>query len=356
MKKLLFTALILLFVFACTDKFSDPTIFESNNDNSNFGDTVYIQQFPIWDGFNKPQDMIIGRETFIYVADTENDRIVMMNVAGQILGYKEIPKPIAIAQDHRLNLIVCGELYDESSGNTYSAVYKMNLVEAQHIIANAKVDTILPATAFDFSRPDRKYTGITVFSDNSYYIARTGPVNSSPIDPDNSLLIFQVKKLNNGAPKDTLLGRVPQVSPNGTGLVSANQLTSVKSFNKNSLDIVVALKGENSFKVQWLQWVETVLFTGYVSKLQAFSSDLMTVGKFDQPEGVAIDEADNIYVADAAKDSVYKFNFAGDLLQGFGGNEVFDSPHAVAYYDRTLYVVDTNNDRILRYILSTELD
>ena len=53
---------------------------------------------------------------------------------------------------------------------------------------------------------------------------------------------------------------------------------------------------------------------------------------------------------------VYKFNFAGDLLQGFGGNEVFDSPHAVAYYDRTLYVVDTNNDRILRYILSTELD
>ncbi len=356
MKKIIIVSFVLLISFACTDKFSDPTFFNSGDVPTNIGDTVYIQQFPIWDGFNKPQDMIIGRETFIYVADTENDRIVMMNVAGQFLGSKEIPKPIAIAQDHRLNLIICGELYDQNSGNTYSAVYKINLVEAQHIIANAKVDTILPATAFDFSRPDRKYTGVTVFSDNSYYIARTGPVNSSPVDPDNSLLIFDVLKKSDGSTKDTLLGRVPQISPIGTGLVSANQISSVKSFNKNSLDIVIALKGENSFKVQWLQYVETVLFTGYISKLQAFSSNLMTVDVFNQPEGIAIDEADNIYVADAAKDSVYKFNFAGDLLQGFGGSEIFDSPHAVAYNERTLYVVDTNNDRILRYILSTELD
>ena len=356
MKKTIIIALILLLTFACTDKFSDPTVFETGDGNNSIGDTVYIQQFPIWDGFNKPQDMIVGRETFIYVADTENDRIVMMNVAGQFLGAKSIPKPVAVAQDHRLNLIVCGELYDQSSGNTYSAVYKINLVEAQHIIANAKVDTILPKTAFDYSRPDRKYTGVTVFSDNSYYIARTGPVNSSPVDPDNSLLIFDVKRKQDGSRKDTLLGRVPQISPNGTGLVSANQISSVKSFNKNNLDIVVALKGENSFKVQWLQYVETVLFTGYISKLQAFSSEIMTVGKFEKPEGIAIDAADNIYVADAAKDSVYKFNFAGDQLQGFGGSEVFNNPHAVAYYDRTLYVVDTDNNRILRYILSTELD
>jgi len=45
----------------------------------------------------------------------------------------------------------------------------------------------------------------------------------------------------------------------------------------------------------------------------------------------------------------------GDLLIAFGGPEQFDSPHAVAFFDKTLYVADTGNNRILRFILSTEI-
>jgi sugar lactone lactonase YvrE len=83
----------------------------------------------------------------------------------------------------------------------------------------------------------------------------------------------------------------------------------------------------------------------------------MLPNNFDQPEGAAIDNADNIYVADAAKDSIYKYNSFGQLLIKFGGEGdfVFNSPSAVAFFDKTLYVADTDNNRILRYILSTDL-
>ena len=76
---------------------------------------------------------------------------------------------------------------------------------------------------------------------------------------------------------------------------------------------------------------------------------------FESPEGATVDKSGNIYVADAVADSIYKFNERGDLLIAFGGMEQFKEPHAVAFFDKTLYVADTGNNRILRFILSTDL-
>jgi sugar lactone lactonase YvrE len=136
--------------------------------------------------------MIVGREPFIYVADTENNRVVMMDIAGRILGAREIRRPIALAQDYQLNLIVCGELVD-AQGTVFSAVFKLNLVDVSHNIGIAKIDTLLPKTSFDYLKPQRKYTGVCVFSNNSFLVSRTGPANSNLIDPDN-LYWFLVKK------------------------------------------------------------------------------------------------------------------------------------------------------------------
>ncbi len=63
----------------------------------------------------------------------------------------------------------------------------------------------------------------------------------------------------------------------------------------------------------------------------------------------------NIFVVDAAKDSVYKFNAFGNELQSFGGRDIFNNPHGVAFFDRTLYIADSGNNRILRFILSTDI-
>ena len=274
-KYLLFAVLLISFSY-CTNKFDIAEVNLDETDYGNLNDTLFIQQNPVWEGFNKPQDMIVGREPFIYVADTDNDRIVMMDEAGHFLGELSIPKPIAIAQDYRLNLLVAAKFDTtiNSTPLTYSAVYKIDLVSANHQIANARVKRILPRTSFDFNRPDREYTGVAVFYDNSYFVARKGPKNSNPIDPDNAILRFRQKEKSSGEIIDTLLGRVPLLAPEGTGILSINGATSITSFDRQNFDMIVTLAGDNSFKVQWLEFVQTADFTGYQSKLQPFASDL----------------------------------------------------------------------------------
>jgi hypothetical protein len=323
--------------------------------NINLNDTVYIKQNPDWTGFNKPEDIIVGKEPFIYVADTYNDQIVMLNIAGQVLGKRMIKHPVAIAQDYKLNLIICAGFDTTIDGvlKTFSAVYKLNLVASSHHIESASLFRLLPRTSMDLVKANRSYTGVCVFYDNSFFVSRTGP-NNPPVDPDNAILMFYHKKTGNRE-TDTLVGRVPLLEPEGSGLLSVNRVSSLTSFNKKNTDFILTLIGNNSFKTQWLQFIVTNEFTGYVSKLSHFTADLMKVNLFQQPEGTTIDNVGNIFVADAGRDSVFKFNSSGDELQSFGGPDVFNKPYAVAVFDRTVYLADRDNNRILRFILSTEI-
>jgi len=345
-------ALSVIFNNGCVEKFELPTL---SGDLGNIaGDTVYIPINPAWEGFNKPQDIFIGSEPFIYVADTDNDQIVMMNLAGEVLGVKSIKKPIAISQDYQLNLIVCAEF--DTAGQVYGAVFKIDLVSVGHDISIAPVTRILPRPNVSSDlKTGIKYTGACVLFDNSFYVARTGPLNSSIFDPDNSILIFEKKILPDGTKKDTLIGRLPSIEPLGTGLMTANVISSLTSFKRRDTDFIITLTGNTSLKTQWLYYNFASETPGYESKLRPGNNQLMLPNKFVRPEGSAVDNSGNVFVADAGRDSVYKFNSFGDELESFGGPNVFSEPYAVAYFDKVLYVVDKGNNRILRFILSTDL-
>ncbi len=342
---------VILFV-GCADKFELPT--DTGGLGNIAGDTVYIQINPPWEGFNNPQDVYIGKEPFVYVADTDNNRIVMMNLAGTVLGTLNIKKPIEIAQDYQLNLIVCAEF--DTLGQTFAAVYKIDLVAANHNIQSAPITRLLPRpnVASDLNS-SINYTGVAVFYDNSFYVARIGPNNSSVFNPDNSILIFQKKILDDGSKKDTLIGRLPSLEPTGTGILSTFNISSLTTFNRRNIDFIMTLTGNTSFKTQWLYYNYASETPGYESRLNPNSNNLMLPNKFVRPEGVTVDNFGNIFVADAGKDSVYKFNSFGDELQSFGGTSLFKEPYAVAFFDRTLFVADKGNNRILRFILSTDL-
>lgn len=343
--------LLTILIISCEDKFELPTTSGLGNIS---GDTVYVQINPAWEGFNNPQDIYIGNEPFIYVADTDNDRIVMMNLAGTILGTKSIKRPVAIAQDYQLNLIVCSEF--DTLGTTFGAVYKINLVASNHNLSEAPVQRLLPRPNVPSDlKTGIRYTGVAVFYDNSFYIARTGPNNSSIFDPDNSILVFQKKVSDDGSKKDTLIGRLPSIEPVGTGLLTAYNISSLTSFKRRNTDFVMTLTGNTTFKTQWLYYNFASETPGYESKLSPGNNQMMTANRFSRPEGVTVDNSGNIYVADAEKDSIYKFNSFGDELQSFGGPQLFNQPYAVAHFDKTLYVVDKGNSRILRFILSTDL-
>ena len=347
--KYVITTIVLFAAISCNDKF-DITQFQTDNPGNIAGDTIYVKLNPEWGGFNHPEDVVIGREPLVYVADTENDQIVMLNLDGQRLGTRTIKHPVAIAQDYRLNLIVCAQF--DTLGQTFSAVYKIDLFASNHQLETAPIKRLLPRSD-DLNYPFRKYTGVCAFYDNSFYIARTGPNNSSIYDPDNSILIFNSKSNGSG---DSLIGRVANISPTSGGLVSANQISSLASFNKRNIDIVVTMTGANSFKTQQWNYVITPIDERYRS---AFSpSDGVAFSQpntFSRPEGCTVDATGNIFVADAGKDSVYKFSQFGDKIIGFGGPSVFSEPYAVAYFDRIVYVADRGNNRILRFILSTDI-
>ncbi|MGE5457254.1 MAG: hypothetical protein ACM3RX_02750 [Methanococcaceae archaeon] len=352
--------LLSLFAFNCKyDKLDLNSITNSDVvSNGPKSDTVYIQQKLVMTGFNKPMDIIVGREPFIYVADTYNDRIVMLNIAGQKLGFTTIKHPIALAQDFQFNLLVCAQFDTTIQGNveTFSAVYKINLVAAGHNIASAPVTRILPlSNDFRYLNETRRreYTGICAFYDNSFYISRTGPSNDNLIDPDNCILMYG-KTRSNAVKIDTLIGKVPLLAAEGTGLMSANMISSLTTLGKNNYDMIVTLTGGTSFKSQWFHWVETAEGAGYQSKLSPEKAEMMRVYRFSQPEDAVVDSYGNIFIADAKKDSVFKFNSFGQELQSFGGAAVFSNPHAVAVFDKTVYVADTDNDRILSFILSTD--
>lgn len=336
----------------CVDKFELPTL---SGDLGNIsGDTIYVSLNPAWEGFNSPQDIYIGNEPFIYVADTDNNRIVMMNLAGNILGTRTVQKPVAISQDYQLNLIVCAEF--DTNGQNYGAVYKLDLVSVGHDIAIAPVTRLLPRPDVSSDlRTGIKYTGACVFYDNSFFVARIGPNNTSVFDPDNSILIFEKKVLPDGTKKDTIIGRLPSIEPLGTGLMTANGTSSLTSYKKRNTDFIMTLTGNTSFKTQWLYYNYASETPGYENKLSPGSNQLMLANKFSRPEGSTTDNSDNIYVADADSNKIYKFNSFGDELQSFGGPTIFSEPYAVAWFDKVLYVADKGNNRILRFILSTDL-
>ncbi len=62
----------------CSEKF-DLNEIDVSDDNPNIGgDTVYVQLNPAWEGYNRPQDVYVGREPLIYIADTENNEVVKL--------------------------------------------------------------------------------------------------------------------------------------------------------------------------------------------------------------------------------------------------------------------------------------
>jgi len=364
----------------------------------------YIPLLPEWTGFNKPQDIHVGYDELVYVADTENDRVVALDINGTVVGVSQpIRRPVAIAQDRALNLLIVGRKDTTLSGVPISlaAVYRLRLYPAEHGLAAATPEPVVIHPKYILGKSTLvgdsavHFTGIASLSDNSYYVTRTGPSNGSvtqPGGPDNNILRF--------TSGDTLVSPLTTyLTPTGTGIASANILSSITTYavppQRADVDtrrsFIVTLLGQNSFRVQGMQYFEGREDAGYVSEPAFVSIDTTVAsrflydsspedgllgGLFIQPEDVTY-SADSRYIfaVDAATDSVYQFTSNGyegvrppaqsgerkNIIVSFGGTgsgpTQFRQPHGIAYFQgfKTLLVADTGNDRVLRFKLSTDV-
>jgi len=327
------------------------------------GDTLYILQSPLWSGFNKPHDLRIGFDFLLYVADTDNDRIVMMDLAGNILGRsKPVRHPVAVTQDHRFDLLVACSFDTVVAGRSImlAAIAKIRLFNVSHDIAAAPVEIVYHEP---LTKSMRAYSGIAALADNSYYVTRTGPENASPVDPDQGILHFNKSDLL--YPRD-LIDVSPILQIGGTGLTVLDNPSGITTFNdrRYPTDFILTQTGSQSlYKVQWLTFrgggdFSVPSWESRFSQIGDAGKAIVTDNFFSRPEGVTVDDRGNIYVVDAGLDSLVKMNSRGEILrESFGpakSNKALNHPMGVAYFDRTLYIADTDNNRILRYRLSTD--
>jgi hypothetical protein len=365
------TLFVLLFFGCQEDKYAVNSLPQTTT-NANISDTMYIQQgipwgdirYPQSGTFNGPQAVIVGNEPLVYVADTYNDRIVMLDIAGRVIGYSQrIRRPVALAQDKRLQLLVCAQFDTVLQGQTttFGAVYRLNLPAVHHDITSAIPQRVIWDTTLG-NYASRTYTAVATLYDNSYYVARVGQKNTGTFDPDNAIILF--------SKNDVFQSSVTHdFTQQGTGLLSMHNVTALATMpSGTSTEFVFAQVQVSTviplWKVQWIKLIVMGQTHNWDSKFYPSVDgdiDLLRINRFIQPRGVALDPSGNLFVVDAGTDSLYRFNSRGIERYSFGGHNDpygrnFNQPYGIAYYDKTLFVADKGNNRICRFRLSTDMN
>jgi hypothetical protein len=320
-------------------------------------DTAYVQVTPPFSGFDGPEDILIGRDQLLYVADTRANRLVMLNRAGQVMSERRMLHPRSLGQDTRLDLIVGGELV-APSGDTVAAVFRLHLVSASpdsaHRLEVAPMETVW----VELSRPARRFPGVAVLTENDYLVVRSGPDNSSFVDPDARVLLFN----KNDAFITPLL---PPTTRVGRGITDMNVPTGITSFVGTRNFIVIQSSEGVAYGAIWLTYLRNADFDGWLPRFDPArpgdrSVDFILPDRYSLPQGVTIDRArGDIFVADAALDSVFKFNSRGRFLnESFGRVRSLGSmkrPTGLAFFEKILYVLDGETGKVLRFRLSTDV-
>lgn len=354
--------------FSCShEKIPLPNI-PSENDFGNVGQQVYVQINPPLDAangydFSRPADVYMGVDNFLYVCDTGNDRIVMMDVGGQIQGISQpIPHPEAITQNDSLQLLIV---------NKTNAVYRIDLVRVNHEIWRAPVEKVFEQS----SEPDRQFTGISVHNGFEYYV--------TVIDVSDSSTVFrEFSFIYDFARDHKLKGPLP-MNVNGTGLFSAILPTAIVSIRERALDISAreerspafffthigrtSLLEPNNFK---FQFITTTIIEGsevLIPNTGLIGTDIYSIDKRANLEDLAVDRSGFFFVVDrggsGTEPGFYRYSSVGKKLQavlGQGNGEgQFNNPRGIAVLpfleQQVVFVADTGNNRILRFRLSTDL-
>ncbi|NUN70210.1 MAG: hypothetical protein HUU02_10915 [Bacteroidetes bacterium] len=358
-RSLLIIALAVLLLTGCQEKF-DVSTLPPNTQLVSSGDTTYIQK-DSWGGFNRPRSIMYGLDQLIYVTDTENNRIVMLNQAGQVLSTSGfIRRPIAIAQDLKLDLLVGAETIEPATNDTIGVLLRIKLVAASHNLQTAQIDTIWKEPA----RPKRRFVGIAVVLNNEYLVARNGPDNSSIVDPDARILRFRYRP-NAVTKKDSFITPLGELqSGAGTSITHLNHPTGIASF-PNSGDFIVTQSSDGvQYSAIWMVFNKTADFEVWLPKFDPTnpdqrSTDFIKPNRYKNALGVGIDRVRrDIFIVDAELDSLAKFNRNGRFKsESFGKGTPgmsLNNPGGVAVAENTLYVCDTDNNRIVLYRLSTD--
>jgi hypothetical protein len=345
----------MIILFGCEKKFDFSTLPDEENISVN--DTAYIELTPPFTGFSRISSVIVGGDQLMYVADKEANKIIQMNIAGARLGETTILHPTSVAQDSRLDLLVCGEMI--AGSDTIGAIFRIHLAQVSvrlSQITAAHIDTVWK----ERSSPARRFVSLIVVSENQYIAARLGPNNSSPIDPDSRLLWF--KKT------DALITPISDLQTGvGAAITFINKPTGLVSFPNNKDFIVTQTSEGVSYGAIWMSYQNTSDFTGWIPKFDPTiitqRVDFISPNQFIQANGVTIDaNREDVFILNAFTESagyaVKKFDkkgkFKPESIHPRDVAPALREPVSGTFSDKILYVASPSH--IYRFKLSTDFN
>lgn len=359
----------------------------------------YVPVLPVWGGFIKPTDVLVGYDEMVYVVDNANGSnagVWVLDQKGDRQQFIPVNGATRITQDRRLRTYVLGRTDTTINGENFNlaTVYVFTGTGT----TNPQVIQKLVHPRNDNSRSNTnfrgifdeqvEFTGIATTHDNGFYLTRRGPTNSltSTAVPDNAVLVYRPDGSNNGS--------VRNLNPTTSSLRSVMQVSGITSFlappqlvfgMSNSMDFLLLQSAPAAeYKALWIRQIDNpetgISYTENANLLNFDASRadrfLYEGFRFTNPTDICVapDETGYIFVVDAGRDSLYQFTRLGfegvnpppasgitkQVIASFGGRGAgpfqFNQPQGVAYFRRTVYVADTGNGRILRYRLSIDLE
>ena len=354
-RKHLFILCLLIILTGCGRKIKLPTKLPELGGGTL--DTTYVSIAPIWTEaggipFSHPKDVHVGFDGYIYIADTDNDRIVKLDQAGNFLAqYGGVKHPSSVSQDPLFRLLATGDsiIYkkgtqDEDFISIYTAP---DVYDTTHFVI---IDTVVTDT-------DTVIVPIDTFRVDTLVTIYEG-IAPNPL-PFSGYAIYYACDFTRSEITQFLFSEPSTIQNLGPVIPKGYDLG--KTFYPLGIFTYLTQTGFNLIFCQFLDYYSVQLLDGkdFAPLIpRTGSSNIYWQGTFGQAEDVAVDEYGNILVVDSEKDSVLKFSENGVKILSFGsqrtGGKEFQNPKGIAYSNKIVYVADTGNNRILRFKLSTE--
>jgi hypothetical protein len=365
-KTCLSTVFLLLVLVGCGKQIKLPT--DIPQPASGTTDTTYVSLTPAWTSaggifFSQPQDVHVGFDGHVYIADTGNDRVVELNQAGDFIAqYEGIESPGSVSQDRLLRLQATGgntiyvKLKDQEA---FDSLYTSpDLFDSVMVI---RPDTLIDTTIVS---PDSMVIDTLTGLLDTTYVVDTLETRYEAITADPRPVSGYATYFVCDYTRDEIVSFVfyepdqlyslGAAIPTGYDLAETKYPTGAFTYLTTTGFRLIFCQSLSYFSVQLLDGENLLPVIPRTD-----SSEIYWQGTFGRAEDVAVDEYENIFVVDVERHEIHKFSRNGVHILSFGGEgngeKQFQNPMGIAYADKILYVADTGNDRILRFMLSNDI-
>lgn len=379
------------------DPVVDEIFVQGNIDPNLYQNTVgYVPVLPVWSGFKNPKDVFVGYDEMVYVVDDEGLKI--LDLTGKLHRTIPVYKASDVIQDRRIHTYVTGKIIVNVAGQDRELACVYHLKNTALAGGPVWEDTLIhpfcdvSRNNISFRAEDTlvEFTGLAVTYDNTLYVSRKGKINDllSSARPDNTVLIFDKDGKN--------ISYAKGLNPLIPNLKSVLEPTAIAGFVgppqkmygvSTSYDFILCQGSQTQNieqRVLWIkQYVDPDAGTEYAENQSLLNFDkqkadgfLYEPGKFSFPADVYVapDQSGYIFVVDRQLNKLFQFTSAGFegvvpppnsnitryIVVSFGKEGIglfeFKQPSGVCYYKKVIYVADSGNNRIIRYILSTDME